>query len=201
MPGKPARPLLLPGADFAKLTIPATRQPARKWYRAHWDGSSALDFTLNSGHRFSHTDSPHPLLYLGPTMQTCLWEIFGDDVFLNRRIIAKSRWEGRCLSEVSVPELKVCAASTERTRSAMGVEKGGLLAADLDIPQAWGLAVQNHPAGFEAIKYTSRFADQPCLALFGRPGLLPKLRERKLGDLSDLDGAVDWLHAQEAALV
>ena len=52
------------------------------------------------------------------------------------------------LSQIVVPELKVCAVSLERTRDAMGVDKASLLAADLTIPQAWGLAVQGHPGGF-----------------------------------------------------
>lgn len=201
MPSKSSRPLLLPGAEFAKRAVPVTRQPARTWYKIHWESRSALEFTLNPGHRFSHAASPYPVLYIGPTIQTCLWEVFGDDVFQGKRTIAKSRWEGRSLSEVVVPAIKVCAVSTEKTRSVMAVEKGSLLAADLDIPQAWGLAIQQHPAGFEAIKYTSRFVDQPCLALFGHPGLQPKLREKKLGALSDLDEAVNWLHEQDAALV
>jgi len=74
------------------------------------------------------------------------------------------------------------------------------LAANLSIPQAWGLAVQRHPAGFEAIKYVSRFVDQPCLALFDRGGLQSKLRVTELGALSDLDTPVDWLHERKAAL-
>ena len=36
----------------------------------------------------------------------------------------------------------------------MRVDKASLLAADLTIPQTWGLAVQGHPAGFMAIKYS-----------------------------------------------
>lgn len=141
------------------------------------------------------------MLYLGATLQACLWEIFGDDVLRGRRTIALSRWEGRCLSAVSVPALKVCAVGTERTRSAMGVEKGSLFAANLAIPQAWGLAVQRHPAEFDALKFTSRFVDQPCLALFGRPALATRLREKPLGPLSEVDEAVNWLHTQQAALV
>jgi hypothetical protein len=82
----------------------------------------------------------------------------------------------------------------------MSVDKASILAADLTIPQAWGLAVQRHPAGFEAIKYTSRFLDQPCLALFDRGGLQSKLRVKALGALNKLDAAVDWLDERKAAL-
>ena len=83
----------------------------------------------------------------------------------------------------------------------MGVDKASLLAADLSIPQAWGLAVQEHPAGFEAIKYTSRFLDQPCLALFDRGDLGSRLRVETSGELSQIEAAVDWLDDRKAALV
>ena len=83
----------------------------------------------------------------------------------------------------------------------MSVDKASLMAADLSIPQAWGLAVQGHPAAFEAIKYVSRFLDQSCLAVFGRGGLLAKLKVKELGALSSLDGAVAWLDERKVALV
>ena len=95
----------------------------------------------------------------------------------------------------------MCAVSLERTRDALSVDKASLLAADLTIPQAWGLAVQGHPAVFKAIKYSSRFLDQPCLTLFDRGGLQAKLRAKALGALSNLDVAVDWLDERKAALV
>ena len=59
----------------------------------------------------------------------------------------------------------------------------------------------DHPAAFEAIKYASRFLDQPCLALFDRGGFQSKLQVKALGALSDLDAAVDWLNERKAALV
>jgi len=83
----------------------------------------------------------------------------------------------------------------------MGVDKASLLAADIGIPQQWGLAVQQHPATFEGIKYSSRFVNQACLALFDRGRLTAKLQETFLGELQDLDAAVDWLDEQGAALV
>lgn len=197
----PVRPLLRPDRDFARLPIPATRQPGRTWFRVHRADQPALEFALRSFHRFSHARCPHRLLYVGPSVQTCLWEVFGDDVFEGRRAIPASKWRARCVSQITVPELRVCAVSLEKTREAMGVDKGSLLAADLAIPQEWGLAVQQHPAGFQAIKYTSRFVDQPCLGLFDRDGLPGRLQASLLGDLDDLDEAVDWLHERKAALV
>lgn len=203
MPSKPnpARTLLRPGTDFDTKTIPVTRQPTRTWFRVHRAGVPALDFGIQDYHRFSHAGCPYPLLYVGPNVQTCLWEVFGDDVFQNDCTIAISKWTGRCVSQITVPELKVCALSSERTREAMAVDKASLLDDDLSIPQEWRLALQKHPAGFEAIKYTSRFVDQPCLALFDRGRLKSKLKVKWLGELENLEAAVDWLHERKAALV
>jgi hypothetical protein len=198
---RPARVLLRPGADFSQRVIPVTRQPHCVWFRVHASSAPAIQFGKSPQHRFSHPDCPFALLYVGATIHTALWEVFGDDVFQRKRAISSARWNGRSLSQIVAPELRVCAVSLERTRSALGVDKASLMAAELSVPQAWGLAVQQHPAGVEAIKYTSRFLDQPCLALFDRGGLQSRLRAKALGPLSDLDAAADWLEEQNAALV
>ncbi len=141
----PARAQLRPSADFPQRGIPATLQPQRIWFRVHRTGAPAIWFGKLPHHRFSHSNCPFPLLYVGATIPTCLWEVFGDDVFQGKRAISFRKWNGCCLSQILVPELKVCAFSLERTRDAMSVDKASLLAADLSIPQAWGLAVQGHP--------------------------------------------------------
>ncbi len=201
MPNDPARAWLRPGADFERLPIPITRQPRRTWFRVHRAGASPIAFGKFPHHRFSHRDCSYPLLYVGATIQTCLWEVFGDDIFQGRRTISEGKWRGSHLSQITVPELGVCAVTLERTRETMGVDRASLLAADLAVPQAWGLAVQRHPAAFQGIKYASRFIDQACLALFDRGGLHAQLNVRDLGALSELDAAVDWLHDRQAALV
>lgn len=116
-------------------------------------------------------------------------------------MISAGKWNGCSLSRISIPQVRACAVSLESTRNVMGVDKASLLAADLNVPQAWGLAVQQHPAGFEALKYSSRFIDQPCLALFDRGGMAARLQESLLGELEALDEAVDWLEEHEVALV
>ena len=116
-------------------------------------------------------------------------------------MISKAKWDGCSLSRLSVPQVRACATSQEPTRNAMGVDKASLLAADISVPQAWGLAVQQHPAGFDAIKYTSRFIDQPCLALFDRGSMAAGLRETLLGELKVLEMAADWLDEHKVALV
>ncbi|MBL9172508.1 MAG: RES family NAD+ phosphorylase [Verrucomicrobiales bacterium] len=197
----PARTPLLPSANFGQRTIPVTRQSQRLWFRIHPTGSPALHFRCLPHHRFSHPKCPFPLLYLGATLQTCLWEVFGDDVFLGKRAISSARWNGCSISQIQVPAVNVCSTTLERTRDAMTVDKASLMAADLSIPQAWSLAIQKHPLGFEGIKCSSRFLNQSCLALFERGQLPSRFHVAHLGTLNDLDSAVDWLEEREAALV
>ena len=203
MPSKPGslRALYQPGADFNRREIPETRQPQRNWFRVHRSGSPAIQFGIRPHHRFSHAKCPFPLLYMGSSLSACLWEYFGDDIFGGRHVISATKWNGCSLSQIRVPQLKVCAISLEATRNAMEVDKASLLAADISVPQAWGLAVQQHQAAFDGLKYSSRFIDQPCLALFDRGGMATQLQETLSGPLNSLDAAVDWLDDRKVALV
>jgi hypothetical protein len=167
----------------------------------HRTGAPGVQFGIRPHHRFSHANSPFSWLYCGSSLSVCVWEYFGDDVFGGGHVISAGKWDGCSLSRISIPQVKACAVSLEPTRNALGLDKASLLAADLSVPQAWGLAVQQHPAAFEAIKYSSRFIDQPCLALFDRGGLAARLQATLLGELKALDEAVDWLDQHEVALV
>ena len=64
---------------------------------------------------------------------------------------------------------------------------------DLAIPQEWGLAIQQHPANFQGIKFKSRFNDKVCLALFQRDGIETRLKGNLIDKLPNNDTAVDWL--------
>lgn len=191
-----------PDADFGQRPIPVTDQWQRNWFRVHRSGATAVQFGIRPHHRFSHARCPHPFLYVGASLSVCLWEYFGDDIFGGRHVISAAKWNGCGISQIRIPQLKVCAVNLEPTRNAMVVDKASLLAADLSVPQEWGLAVQRHPAAFEALKYSSRFIDrQPCLALFDRGGMAARLQATLLGNLNDLDAAADWLDENKVALV
>jgi hypothetical protein len=70
----------------------------------------------------------------------------------------------------------------------------------LEIPQAWGLAIQKHPLQFQGLKYKSRFNDCSCLALFNRNGIERSLTDTVLETLSGLKEAVDWLDKYRVSL-
>jgi hypothetical protein len=203
MPSKPAkvRTLRLPPPDLAAQAIPRLRLPAGAWYRVHHREAGALTFGLHAHHRFSHPDSTHPFLYLGSDMPTCLWERFGDVLYDGCHTVSRQLWADTVISEIRVPELKVCDLTNDRTRSAMMVDMTALMSHELSVPQAWSLVLQRHPAGFQALKYSSRFNERPCLALFGAGNLPGRLVEKRLGPLSGLDPAAEWLEAHQVCLV
>ena len=196
----PVRPLRLPDPHFDQVKIPRARQPARNWFRVHPTQIKGLVFSLNRGHRFSHANCAYELSYVGSDIDTCLFERFVDTAYDGRGTIPQSLWKNHDLSKLWVPELKVCDLTQAATLSALQVDLSSLMHPDLSVSQAWGLAIQQHPANFEAIKFKSRFNGQSCLALFNRNGIEGKILETAVGNLSGNSAAVDWLGKHQISL-
>src|SRR5438128_2475779 len=116
------RTIRLPPANFPTLRIPRTRQPARNWFRVHQSRFGALHFSLNTEHRFSHTDCPWPFLYLALDIGNCLFERFGDQAYDGQRTIPQSLWAAHGVTSVLVPELHLCDLTNARTLSALTVD-------------------------------------------------------------------------------
>ncbi len=197
----PARPIRLPPLDLATQDLPRTRQIARAWLRVHPRKLKAIFFSLKPTHRYSHPECPCPILYVAIDAETCLWEIFGDAVFNNRRAVPKTQWDEAMISTIAVPPLHLCDLSRTSTRSALTVDLAALMNDDLSVPQQWGLAIQRHPAQVPAIKFKSRFTSNACLAVFDRGGIRARLRETRLSALSQFDPALNWLTRHEVTLV
>jgi hypothetical protein len=52
-----------------------------------------------------------------------------------------------------------------------------------------------------AIKFTSRFTDKACFAIFDLPGISAQLKAAALGPLSAYHPALDWLTKHQVSLV
>lgn len=191
----------MPSADFSALDVPVTPYPARELWRLHGQGQSALYFSINPEHRFSHAACPAKLLYLGEEMTTCIWERFGDDILNVDARVAEGLWRTRVLSRINVPTLRVCDLTDELTRSRAKVDVSALTHTDLSVTKAWGLAIQRHPANFDGLRYRSRFDNQPCLALFERAPLVSHLRETLVGDLADTTEADAFITQHNISLI
>ncbi len=133
-------------------------------------------------------------------MATCLFERFGDEIYDQKRAIAKSLWQAHSVSTVRIPEIHVCDLTNAKTLSALMVDLSALMHPELKTPQAWGQAIQRHPANFQGIKFKSRFNHKVCLALFQRDGIEKQIRETALGALAINDAAADWLHNHKVSL-
>jgi len=126
---------------------------------------------------------------------------FGDYIYDNARHLPQTIWDSTVISTIKVPGLNLCDLSKAATRSALSVDLASLMSPDLSIPQQWGLEIQNHPSEVPAIKFSSRFTDKPCLAIFGRKGIRTQLKESLLSSVNHYAPALDWLTKHQVALV
>src|SRR5258706_1493499 len=195
-----SRSVRLPSADLRQIAIPISRQAARGWFRVHQSNYAAKFFSLNSSHRFSHRDCSHSFLYLATDPATCLFERFGDTIYDQKMAIPNSLWQAYSLSELRVPAVRGCDLTNPRTLSALRVDVAALTSNRLETPQAWGLAIQSHPAKFQAIKFRSRFNHKVCLALFNRDASEEKVKEKLINTLAKDDLANNWLHDHKVSL-
>jgi hypothetical protein len=108
---------------------------------------------------------------------------------------------GTSISVINSPALPIFDLGRTDVRDALKVDVAALMNYDLSVPQEWGLALQQHPANFLAIKFNSRFTTRPCLALFDRGNLRSALNGKCLGPLAGFDEALDWLEKFEIQLV
>jgi hypothetical protein len=116
--------------------------------------------------------------------------------------LASSRWHHSHLSQVRATEsLRICDLSDEQVRLKAGTDLGTLMHPELSIPQAWGFAIQTHPANVDGIRFLSRFDDQPSFVLFERPGIAIRLEESLIGALPDIPEADRFLMDRKIGLV
>ena len=108
---------------------------------------------------------------------------------------------GTSISSIKLPLLSVCDLGRTGVRNALKVDITALMSYDLSVPQAWGLAFQQHSANFMGIKFNSRFTNRPCIALFDRNNLKGSLNEKRIGALTGFDEALEWLEKFEVQLI
>ncbi len=196
-----ARPLHLPPRDIAARSIRRTRLAAGTWWKVHLASRDPVGFSANPGHRFSPPDSGFEVLYLAVDVTTCLWEVFGDELFATPRILSLSAWMNRMVSEVAVSETTVCNMALASVRTSMGCDLSALLHHDLAIPQAWAVAIQAHPAGFDGVLYPSRFTGKRCAAFFAPRSEHASFQSSQGTSLSEHPDALEFLKANRIALV
>lgn len=171
------------------------------WIRVHAIQYSAIHFAKRANNRFTPKNFPFGVLYVGENLQTALFELFGDEMIKDDCRIRTYRWMSYQVSSLQVPQVLICDFCDPHTRTALGVDLASLMAANLQVPQAWALAIMNHSANVDGIQYQSRFTNGSCLALFDRGNIKSTIQTTPLGPLSSLQEANDFLDEFEVAMV
>ena len=197
-----SRPIRLPASDFDLTPLPVSETKPLEAIRVHSGQFPAISFRLNPDHRFSHPAAPGGLLYLGEDLETCLWECFGDAILDKGSEITRALWQSRMVSRITFASPpRLCDLTILSVRRTLGLDLSAMKHTELDVPQAWGLAIQNHPDAVDGLRFFSRFTGNPCVALFERPSFASRLRETPVSLLAELDTADDFLDANSVALV
>jgi hypothetical protein len=195
------RTIYKPSADFARRKIPVTVLDAGVLIRLHASHRPALEFGTRAGNRFTPENPPHGVMYLGEDLGTCIFEIFGDEMLTARTLVRAFKWMNCSVSLIAFPALRVCDFTDSVTTTAAGVDLASLMAHELEGPQAWSRAVMNHPLGFQAIRYASRFTGRHCLALFDLPDVCGSLAATSAGLLHEMSEAGRFLDEYEVTIV
>jgi len=197
-----SRPVRLPAKDFHTKPLPIIVVNDFKALRLHRANRPAIQFRRVPSHRFSHPDSPISLLYLADDLETCLWETFGDAILNPGSVISRSVWMSRQVSEIQTKaKLRLCDLTDLKTRTSLKVDLSALKHTDLTIPQAWGLAIVNHPEKVDGFHYTSRFTGKRCTVLLDRKRISSALKTKPISPLTDLEESGKFLESNEIALV
>jgi RES domain len=192
------RPIHLPPGNVAGGRLVGSTL-STDWIRVHSIHYPPIHYGKNADNRFTPKNSPFGVLYVGENLQTALFELFGDEMITDDRRVRTYRWMSYQASSLQLPPVSVCDLCDLRTRAALGVDIASLMTADLQVPQAWALAIMNHSANVDGIQYQSRFTEDNCLALFDRRNIT--ILTTPLSSLSDLPEANDFLDKFEISLV
>lgn len=191
-----------PRPDFNSKDLPIIEFKGLDTLRVHSKDYLAVGFRIVTNHRFSHPDAPGGFLYLGESLETCLWECFGDELLDSQDRLSASRWKFSHLSRVhSKATFRICDLTEENVRLALGVDLSALMHSDLTVPHEWGLAIQNHPSAVDGLRYLSRLNQEPSFVLFERPGIAAKLGETFIGALPDVNQATEFLVRKSIKLI
>lgn len=196
------RPLRLPVADFHTKALPCLQVASLQGIRVHGEHRPAISFRKITSHRFTHLDAPEGLMYLAEDLETCLWECFGDAILDPGARIPLLKWSKSQTSGIGLNQsLPVCDLTDLGTRRQLGLDLSALNHPDLAVPQAWGLAIQKHPASVGGFFFPSRFTGRRCLVLFDRPAIAMALSSTPGKTLPEIADAVEFINRNEIKLI
>ena len=163
-------------AEFDKRVIPDTGQSLPRATRL-CNPTYPSQFYASPGSRFTPSSLKFPTVYLAVGKETAVAELWGDRFAAQRAkgldiyvIPAAEAAKSAFLDVDPVPPARLCDLTNGDVMIAVGIDNTTLTTTDLKIPQEWAERIAHHPAKFDGIRYFSRHTNDPCIALWLRPG-------------------------------
>jgi len=158
-----------PGQDLS--AFPAVDGPAARQWRAHSTEYDPWFFGTIGAGRFDLPDTGNVgTCYFADEVETAVRERLGPRLSVDQTITPDLA-AAFVVSAIVPPEPRRCAATTDKAAVRHGVLRELTTTVRYDVTQAWADAL--HRAGFDGIRYASRFtteADANSWALFGPKG-------------------------------
>ncbi|NRD07943.1 RES family NAD+ phosphorylase [Rathayibacter agropyri] len=166
-----------PGTDQDLSGFPSVSLDAEVTWRAHASDLSAWWFSTSGRGRFDlPTKGSDGTCYVADDVRTAVRESLGDRIVPDQVLTPEAAVHFR-VSAVLPPTGGAYAAVTSVAADGYGVTRELTTMTDYSITQEWAAVL--HDAGFDGIRYSSRYASAAgpnAWALFGRQGTNDELR-------------------------
>jgi len=191
----------LPPADLAKRSLPICElnMAAVNLYRIHRSKFGALFFnrrsTSSTVFRFDASNDEFGVLYAAQSFAACMAET----VIRNRfeegslpLVIEETELETRSISALGLSSPRALRLA-DFTQPLFSLGGNGLIlsTSDYRVPNMWSSAVYTHPDNVDGIYFRSRFAAEPCVALYERAGITTRGKAVPLMDTPELGPFLD----------
>lgn len=146
-------------------------------------------------YRFNAPNDEYGVLYASPSFAACMAEAVLRDRFQGKTLpllLDEEELMGRSVSELGT-ELRrpLRLADLTRPHFHLGIDNRVLSTADYRGPNLWSGAIHDAYPDIDGIYFTSRFANEPSVAIFDRAPLLPRGRPVPLDRFYMLPGFLD----------
>lgn len=179
--------------EFDQLPLATTTLAAASWWNLRWKAFAAPEhlFYSSASGRLTPASAAVPCLYLSPSERTSFFELYGDQLHLDREAGRTPRIEAndfidRVYLQVEMPELTIADLTSGKAIQDIHLDLGTLYAADPQYPRAFAEAILHHPANVDGILYESRHTRERCVVVWAlRCPELAAARFAVAGNLAD----------------
>lgn len=170
-----------PPLDLSQRSLPICELnlSATALFRIHRSAFGPLFFNRRSTSptvfRFDASNDEFGVLYAAPTFSACMAETVIRDLFESGTmplIIDQNELESRSISSLGLSSARALRlADFTQPLFSLGGSAQIMSTGDYRVPNMWSSAVHAHPEQVDGIYFRSRFAAEPCVALFDRAGI------------------------------